>query len=307
MIVTEEPLETIEAADGVPVIVERRGVPWLGIFVSALGGLVALGIGLAVERLISDLLAATPWLGWTAIAMAALAAVAFLALVSREARGIFRERRIERLRAAAADAIAVRDHEAAKRVAREVADLYAGRAISHAGPGVRDVEGEIMDADDRLALAERTLLGPLDDRAQRAIAAAAKRVSLVTAVSPRALIDVAFVIYAATGLLRQIAGIYGGRPGALGGLRLARAAVNHLAVTGGIAVGDGLLHGALGVGLAARLSTKLGEGVLNGLMTARFGLAALEVCRPLPFIRETPPRLADVAGELLPLGDKPAG
>jgi putative membrane protein len=39
--------------------------------------------------------------------------------------------------------------------------------------------------------------------------------------------------------------------------------------------------------------------VLNGLMTARFGLAAIAVCRPLPFLREEPPRLGDVAGELL--------
>jgi putative membrane protein len=62
----------------------------------------------------------------------------------------------------------------------------------------------------------------------------------------------------------------------------------------------------LGLGLAARISAKLGEGVLNGLMTARFGLAALEVCRPLPFIRETPPRLADVAGEIISTTPDPA-
>jgi putative membrane protein len=34
-------------------------------------------------------------------------------------------------------------------------------------------------------------------------------------------------------------------------------------------------------------------------MTARFGLAALAVCRPLPFIREETPNIGDVAGELL--------
>ena len=70
-------------------------------------------------------------------------------------------------------------------------------------------------------------------------------------------------------------------------------------MTGGVAVGDSLLQQVLGLGLAARLSAKLGEGVLNGLMTARFGLSVIEVCRPLPFIREEPPRIGDVAGELL--------
>jgi putative membrane protein len=63
----------------------------------------------------------------------------------------------------------------------------------------------------------------------------------------------------------------------------------------------------LGLGVAARISAKLGEGVLNGLMTARFGLAALAVCRPLPFTREAAPRLGDVAGELLRGGGEGEG
>ncbi|MET0427995.1 MAG: DUF697 domain-containing protein, partial [Microvirga sp.] len=116
----------------------------------------------------------------------------------------------------------------------------------------------------------------------------------------------AFVVFAAVRLLRTLAGIYGGRPGLFGFLRLAKAAFNHLAVTGGMAVGDGLMQQVLGLGLAARISAKLGEGVLNGLMTARFGLAALAVCRPLPFIKEEMPRIGDVAGELVSRAEQAA-
>lgn len=299
VLVTEEPMDAIQAADGVPVLApRRRRAPWAGVFVAALGGLASLAIGISVERLIADLFALAPWLGWVALVLLALAIVSLLAVVWREVAGVMRERQIEALRGRAVEALAVRDHEAAKGVAREVARLYEGRAVRAVGPGVKEVEGEILDADDRLALAERTLVAPLDDAAKRAIAAAARQVSLVTAVSPRAIVDVVFVVYAAAKLLGRIARIYGGRPGLFGFLRLARAAFNHLAVTGGVAVGDGLVQQALGLGLAARISAKLGEGVVNGLMTARFGLAALEVCRPLPFIRETPPRIGDVAGEL---------
>ena len=39
----------------------------------------------------------------------------------------------------------------------------------------------------------------------------------------------------------------------------------------------------LGHGIAAKLSQRLGEGVLNGLLTARLGLAAIDVTRPMPF------------------------
>ena len=56
IVVIEEPLDAIEAADGtlVPVPARRRA-PWVGILLSALGGLVLMAIGLEVETLIVDL------------------------------------------------------------------------------------------------------------------------------------------------------------------------------------------------------------------------------------------------------------
>jgi putative membrane protein len=299
--VTDEPFDAIEAADGILVPMgEKRRAPWLGILLSALSGLLLLGLGLAVENLIVDLYAIAPWLGWMALALAVLAVLAFLAIIGREVAGIWREQKIENLREAAIDALAVKDHKAAKGIVADLLSLYGGRAVAAQGSArLRGLTDEIIDADDRLAIAERELLVPLDIQAKRAIAGAAKQVSLVTAVSPRAIVDVAFVIFAAVRLLRTLARIYGGRPGLFGFLRLAKAAFNHLAVTGGMAVGDSLMQQVLGLGLAARISAKLGEGVLNGLMTARFGLAALSVCRPLPFVREETPRIGDVAGELI--------
>jgi putative membrane protein len=299
--VTEEPFDAIEAADGIVVPMgEKRRAPWLGILLSALSGLLLLGLGLAVENLIVDLYAIAPWLGWVALGLAVLALLAFLAIIGREVSGIWREQKIESLREAAIDALAVKDHKAAKGIVSDLLSLYGGRASAAQGSArLRGLTEEIIDADDRLAIAERELLAPLDLQAKRAIAGAAKQVSLVTAVSPRAIVDVAFVIFVAVRLLRTLARIYGGRPGLFGFLRLAKAAFNHLAVTGGMAVGDSLMQQVLGLGLAARISAKLGEGVLNGLMTARFGLAALSVCRPLPFIREETPKIGDVAGELI--------
>jgi putative membrane protein len=299
--VTEEPFDAIEAADGIVVPMgEKRRAPWLAILLSALSGLLLLGLGLAVENLVMDLYAIAPWLGWVALALAVLAVLAFLAIIGREISGIWREQKIESLRETAIDALAVKDHRAAKGIVSDLINLYGGRAAAAQGSArLRGLTDEIIDADDRLAIAERELIAPLDAQARRAIAGAAKQVSLVTAVSPRAIVDVAFVIFVAVRLLRTLARIYGGRPGFFGFLRLAKAAFNHLAITGGMAVGDSLMQQVLGLGLAARISAKLGEGVLNGLMTARFGLAALSVCRPLPFIREEAPKIGDVAGELI--------
>jgi putative membrane protein len=81
--------------------------------------------------------------------------------------------------------------------------------------------------------------------------------------------------------------------------------LGHLAVTGTIAVGDTLLQQVVGHGLAGRLSARLGEGVVNGMMTARIGLSAMDVCRPMPFLRAERPRLKDLAGDLLTMRDRP--
>jgi putative membrane protein len=142
-------------------------------------------------------------------------------------------------------------------------------------------------------------MAPLDREASQLIARTATRVSVVTAVSPRAALDVAFVAIAVLGMIRRLAAIYGGRPGMLGLIRLVRHVVAHLAFTGGIAAGDSLIQQVLGHGVAAKLSARLGEGVLNGLLTARLGLAAIEVARPLPFAALPAPKLADIAGDLL--------
>ena len=76
-----------------------------------------------------------------------------------------------------------------------------------------------------------------------------------------------------------------------------------MVLTGGMAAGDSLIQQMLGHGLAAKVSARLGEGVLNGLLTARLGLAAIEVTRPLPFAALPPPTLTDVAGNLLRRGE----
>ena len=99
-----------------------------------------------------------------------------------------------------------------------------------------------------------------------------------------------FVLITALGLVRKLALLYGGRPGTLGLITLMRHAVSHLALTGGMAASDSLIQQMIGHGLAAKLSARLGEGVLNGLLTARLGLAAIEVIRPLPFTALRRPR-----------------
>jgi putative membrane protein len=278
----------------------RKGVRWGSIAIATGAAIASLAIGVAFDSLVRDLFARAEWLGWVAVALIALFVVALIAIIGREVAGLFRLKRLARLRLACDEAAVKNNRDDAIAAIRAVLALYRGRADTAHGRGrVAAHLSEIMDGRDLLVLAERDLIAPLDQRAKALASAAARRVSVVTAVSPRAVFDVAFVLFESVRLIRRIAAIYGGRPGTLGLFRLLKAVVSHLAVTGSIAVGDTLLQQFVGHGLAGRLSAKLGEGVVNGLMTARIGLSAMDVCRPLPFLAAERPRLKDLAGNLV--------
>lgn len=276
-----------------------RRFPFGRIAVAALLGLASLSAGMAVDDLLSRLFARSDWLGWVGVGCLALVLVSLAILIGRELLQLFRLKRIAGLRLQADRAIAANDRAEAQAVATALVALYAARPET--AEGRRSVAAharEIMDGADLVRLAERDLVLPLDRVARAAVSGAAKRVSVVTAVSPRAFLDVAFVAFEAVKLVRRVSTVYGGRPGSIGLFRLVGASLSHLAVTGSIAIGDTLLQQVLGQGVAARVSAKLGEGVVNGLMTARIGLAAIEVCRPLPFASGEAPRLADLTADL---------
>jgi len=277
-------------------IVARRLMSWSGVLFSALSGLVTLALGLWFNRLLEDLFTRSLALGWIGVALLALVIIALLVLCGREIAGILRQRHIAKLHAALTDARSRDDRDAARAQMAVLTSLYAKRPETAQGRArVTQAAREIVDGRDLIDIAERALVHPLDAQVQREIANAAKRVSVVTAISPRAVIDVLFVAAQAIRLVRRTAEIYGGRPGLLGFLRIMKSVGSHLAVTGGMAVGDSLVQQLLGHGLAAKLSARLGEGVLNGMLTARVGLSAMAVCRPMPFAVEDPPGIADVA------------
>ena len=278
----------------------RRGFRWGALFWGSVAGLVLLGLGLGVTHLIEDLFARSEALGYVGASLAAAAAVALAAVIGRETYGLVRLATIEKLHQRAA-AVLISDDRAESRAV--VAELLR---IAHANPRLARPRAaltghadDIIDGADMIKLAERELMAPLDVEARRLVSLAAQRVSVVTAVSPRALIDVLFVFVASLRMIRQLARLYGGRPGALGMISLLRHVIAHLAITGGMAASDSLIQQVLGHGIAAKLSQRLGEGVLNGLLTARLGLTAIDVTRPMPFAALPRPALADLAKDLL--------
>jgi putative membrane protein len=286
----------------------RRRVPWAAMFWISAAGLMLLATGLGIANLIADLLDRAAWLGGIGVALAAVAATALVAILTRETLGLARLAAIDSLRERAAAILVSDDRTAGRALGRDLIALTKRMPrLAHSRARLESHLGDIIDGRDLVRLSERELMTPLDQEARRLIAAAARRVSVVTAVSPRAAVDMFFVLVTALGLMRRLALLYGGRPGTLGLMKLMRHAVSHIALTGGMAASDSLIQQMIGHGVAAKLSAKLGEGVLNGLLTARLGLAAMDATRPLPFTALRRPALNDLAGALLKGSDEREG
>ncbi len=279
-----------------------RRFRWGTIIVSAFAGLASLWAGLAATQLIEDLFARSPALGWIGSGLLALVLISAFAIIVREVIGLWRLKKLGTTQADAARAISADDEKAAATTISDLKSIYTGRPDMRWGLAqLADHSQAIMDPADRIKLAERDLLSTLDGEANRIIARAARRVSVVTAIAPAAL-DIALVGAQNLRMMREIATLYGGRPGTLGTMRLVRMVAGHLAVTGGLALSDGVISAVIGKGLIGRLSARFGEGAVNGILTARIGLAAMELCRPLPFLTLNKPGLSDFMREVVNFG-----
>ena len=229
-----------------------------------------------------------------------LVVLAALKLALDEVISVRRLRRIDGLRAEADRLALGGGHGEAGAFADTVAHFYRDRP--ELAPALENLNASVTDAhNDReiVALIDRQVLAPIDQSAYNYVLRASRDTAVATALSPSAALDVVIVLWRNLKLVREVATLYGAKPGRFGSWRLMRRMLANLAVAG---VAEGLSHvavDALGGSIAAAISTKLGQGMVNGLLTARIGVATMVLCRPIAFTPENRPSLRRVRTELL--------
>ena len=267
-------------------------------FWSLAAALVGAMISLAAWDFATSLIARIPLLGWAVSIGFAVALLLALLLALRELAALARLGRVDRLRHQAATA--VEDLNAARAYSLKIERFYAAREdLAWGRARLAERRGEVLDADALLNLTEDELLAPLDAAALLQVEAAARQVATVTALVPLALADVVTALVSSLRMIRRVAEIYGGRSGLFSSWRLTRAVLSHLVATGAVAVGDDLLEPVLGGSVLSKLSRRFGEGLVNGALSARVGIAAMEVCRPMPFSKRHRPSTRKVVQRAL--------
>ena len=135
----------------------------------------------------------------------------------------------------------------------------------------------------QLELLSRTVMAPLDRRAEAVVRGATARAFGITAVSPTALTDAVFFIAMSVRMVRGVAACYGHRPTAAATGHLLRRLVVEAGRLGAVDLAGMTLAQHLGGALAERLAANTAESMYAGQRMARIGLITMSMCRPVPF------------------------
>ncbi|WP_074013481.1 YcjF family protein [Candidatus Sodalis sp. SoCistrobi] len=144
------------------------------------------------------------------------------------------------------------------------------------------------------------LVQPVIDRQVRlTISRFAAESTLLVAVSPLALVDMSFIAWRNFRLVNRIAALYGIDLSYFSRIRLFRLVLVNIAFAGISEWVREIGMDSVSQDLTARLSARAAQGMGAGLLTARLGLKAMELCRPLPWLPGEKPRLGEFRRELL--------
>ena len=136
---------------------------------------------------------------------------------------------------------------------------------------------------DALELFSRLVLAPADQLAEAAIRRAATQAFVINAVSPTGLLDTLLFAARAMRLIREIAEIYGQRPGVAGTAHLLRRLIGGAGLVGAVDLVGGILVQQLGGAVIERLSAGAAESAYAAQKMARLGILAMVQCRPVEF------------------------
>ena len=230
------------------------------LFLTTLIAILALWLSLSLQNIIVALYHRDDFISGLMLALMIIAALAGGGLIVREITGVMRLAKLKNLSDQAETAYHNNDLKMAKRTFATVKNLYAGNpAHRWTLARLKDLQGEIMDGRETIELLDRELGQDLDRQASQIISQTAKKVSVITAIAPGPLIDMVAVTLLNLSMLRTIAALYGGRPGFMALIKLARQIVTHLALTGGLALTSDLLQPLIGHSLAAKTFQTIGR------------------------------------------------
>jgi putative membrane protein len=150
----------------------------------------------------------------------------------------------------------------------------------------------------QLALLSRTVLVPLDRRAEAHVRTAVVRAFGITAISPTALTDAAFFVALGLRMVRGIAASYGHRPTTATTAHLLRRLLIEAGKLGAIDIASASLVQQLGGAVTERIASTTAEALYAAYRMARLGVIVMDLCRPAAFAENEVPSVGSLVRRL---------
>jgi putative membrane protein len=269
-------------------------------FVGAVAAFLVAAVSVQAGFFVADMFQRHVLLGALFSTLLGLAGASGAWWILAELRQLRRLETVERVREEARRLASSTGHGEAARFLAHVKPLFLERP--GAAERFRRLEDMVLETHaDRevVALFQREIIRPLDREAFRAVTRGAQWIGVGVSVSPVAAVDALLAVARSLRMIREIAEVYGFRPGLTSTLVLARHVMRNAALVSATDVVGNLWVQHLGGRLAGLLSTKLAEGVYAAVRVAGLGLLTVETCRPVPFDEDDKPGLDDLRRDIL--------
>ncbi|GGB80114.1 UPF0283 membrane protein [Marinobacterium zhoushanense] len=271
--------ETADAGRG-PSRKGRGG--WRRLFGISVGAVLVSGVSIELYRLLDWSFTTHPALGAVVSSLLLLLTISGSVQLWRSFRGLRQLSQIERIQTDARALLQHKGQGGASALLRELQRHYRNTPEEQRlNETIRLLDSAYSDSEIVRYLSHHAL-SEQDERARRCVQRYAVESGVLVALSPWASFDMLLVGWRNLRMLREVAGIYGVAPGASTQWILLKRVLHNLAFAGLSEMAIDAGSAALGSSLTATLSARAGQGLGAGLFTARTGLQAQRLCRPLP-------------------------
>ena len=151
----------------------------------------------------------------------------------------------------------------------------------------------------QIEILSRTVMKPLDRRAEAHVRTAVLRAFGITAISPTGLTDAVFFLACGIRMVRAIAASYGHRPTAATTVHLLRRLVIEAGKLGAVDIASSSLVQHLGGALTERFATSAADALYAAYRMARLGIIVMDLCRPIPFRDDEAPSVTSLVANVL--------
>ena len=153
---------------------------------------------------------------------------------------------------------------------------------------------------------ERVFLQPLDKEALRRVSNFSLQTSTAVAISPWASLDMLLSLWRSVKMIDDVAQVYGMRPSLMNRYKLLKQVIHQLAF---VAVSEVMIDQFMeefgSSTLTGIASARLGQGLGAGIYSARIGISAMKVSRPISFSQKNQPKTKSVIAPMFTqLSDK---